>query len=60
MKPWLEKGMGLDLKDPVIFTQCFYVHWQGRSIAWEVFGNIFDFHADNIWRDTHQKRAAAE
>jgi hypothetical protein len=60
-KPAIVKGGLLaSLEDPAIFLRRMYVHSHGDSIAWEVFGQIVDFHADNLWRDSQSSSAAAE
>jgi hypothetical protein len=60
-KPYLARGgIFAELKDTLIFTHCMYVHWQGESLAWEVFGKVADFHADNLWSESRARREAAE
>jgi hypothetical protein len=51
-------GLLAKLAEPVVFLRRLYVHSAGESIAWEVFGHIVDYHADNLWRDCHAKAAA--
>lgn len=61
MKPELELGgMCTDLREIGIFMHRMFIHSEGQSIGWEIFGHMLDYHADNIWRDTRQKREAAE
>jgi hypothetical protein len=60
-KPIIERGnIFAKLKEPVLFMHNMYVHWEGESLAWEVFGEVVDFHADSLWRDSQIKREAAE
>jgi hypothetical protein len=60
-KPAIAKGGLLaSLGEPANFLRRMHVHSQGDSIAWEVFGQIVDFHADNLWRDSRRESAAAE
>jgi hypothetical protein len=58
-KPEIAKGGLLAaLGEPAVFLRRMYVHAHGESIAWEVFGQIVDFHAENLWRDSRREPAA--
>jgi hypothetical protein len=60
-RPFIERGgIFARLQEPVVFMHRMFVHWEGESIGWEVLGEMVDFYADNIWRDSRQKREAAE
>ena len=53
-------GVMASLGEPAVFLRRLYVQSQGESLAWEIFGQIVDFHADNLWRDSRSSSAAAE
>ena len=61
LKPEIERGgMLAELGEPAVFLRRMFVHAEGESLAWEVFGQIVDFHADNLWAASQAKPAAAE
>jgi hypothetical protein len=53
-------GLLAAFEEPAIFLRRMCVHASGESIAWEVFGQIVDFHADNLWHDSRARTAAAQ
>jgi hypothetical protein len=60
-KPEIARGgVMADLGEPAVFLDRLFIHARGESIGWEVFGKMIDFDADNLWRDTHKARSAAE
>jgi hypothetical protein len=61
MKPQIERG-GLfkELAEPAIFLKRLYIHSEGESLGWEVFGHMVDFDADGLWRDSRSRATAAE
>jgi hypothetical protein len=61
LKPDIARGgIMADLGNPAIFLNRLFIHAQGESIGWEVFGQFVDFNADNLWRDTRKAHTAAE
>ena len=61
MKPFVARGgIMAELSEPAIFLRCMYVHSEGESLAWEVFGQLADFHADNLWQESVRAPQAAE
>ena len=60
LKPEIARGGVLtDLGEPAVFQRRMFLHAEGESLAWEVFGQFVDFHADNLWAASHAKPAAA-
>ncbi|MBV9521236.1 MAG: hypothetical protein JO010_00490, partial [Alphaproteobacteria bacterium] len=53
-------GLMASLGEPAIFLRRMFIHADGDSLAWEVFGQMVDFHADDLWRRSRQQPAAAE
>ncbi|TXL70500.1 DUF2442 domain-containing protein [Vineibacter terrae] len=61
LKPAIARGgMLADLGEPAVFLRRMFVHAEGESLAWEIFGQFVDFHADNLWAISHAAPAAAE
>jgi hypothetical protein len=61
MRPQIERGGLLkELGEEAIFLRRLYVHAEGESLGWEVYGHLVDFDADDLWRDSRSRAAAAE
>lgn len=61
LKPFIAAGgLMASLGEPAIFLRRMYIHAQGESLAWEVYGQLVDFHADNLWDHSREQPAAAE